>query len=461
MDHHPNHLLALLALCSLRLLAGTGFDTGVSPEQAAALLAPEPGGIACKQAPTRVGDSLGDGRDAAAADSWLRLRGMAESAVIDDAGREIPVVPDTHPPVSVAGRRLALEALRAHGYRLVALLRWDDATWQRGVRDPKGLRQLPLDLREAFGRCRLLAATYGGLIDYWEIDNEPDIGYVEENPETYAAFLKACCLGIRAGAAEKAETLKAEVLRSAKPEAAAPLQNEGSSALLSPRSPVEEKQIAVGEGNNGTVGSSLADGPSTRPVGSSLADGPSTRPVGSSLADGPSTRPVGSSLADGPSTRPVGSSLADGPSTQPVGSSLADGPSTQPVGSSLADGPCARPLVLMGALALPPGPYFEAFATNQGLSYTDGFNYHYYGYAEDFTAPKPQNPKTPSYGDSAYSKNKVQILKLQFKLMKRNITIFPLLLVAILFFELSVQQTALLPDGSNCTTSTQCLTSSC
>jgi hypothetical protein len=50
MDHHPNHLLALLALCSLRLLAGTGFDTGVSPEQAAALLAPEPGGIACKQA---------------------------------------------------------------------------------------------------------------------------------------------------------------------------------------------------------------------------------------------------------------------------------------------------------------------------------------------------------------------------------------------------------------------------
>jgi hypothetical protein len=39
----------------------------------------------------------------------------------------------------------------------------------------------------------------------------------------------------------------------------------------------------------------------------------------------------------------------------------------------------------MAPLALPPGPYFSDFVANGGLSYTDGFNYHYYGYPEDFT----------------------------------------------------------------------------
>jgi hypothetical protein len=38
------------------------------------------------------------------------------------------------------------------------------------------------------------------------------------------------------------------------------------------------------------------------------------------------------------------------------------------------------PLVLMGSLGLPPGPWLERFAANDGFSYTDGFNYHYYGY---------------------------------------------------------------------------------
>jgi hypothetical protein len=39
----------------------------------------------------------------------------------------------------------------------------------------------------------------------------------------------------------------------------------------------------------------------------------------------------------------------------------------------------------MAPLALPPGPWFEAFVANDGLSYTEGFNFHYYGYASDFT----------------------------------------------------------------------------
>ncbi len=43
------------------------------------------------------------------------------------------------------------------------------------------------------------------------------------------------------------------------------------------------------------------------------------------------------------------------------------------------------PLVVMPPLALPPGPYFEQLVENGLFSYTDAFNYHYYGYAEDFS----------------------------------------------------------------------------
>lgn len=44
----------------------------------------------------------------------------------------------------------------------------------------------------------------------------------------------------------------------------------------------------------------------------------------------------------------------------------------------------AAPRVVMGALGLPPGPWLERFAENDGFTYTDGFNFHYYGYADDF-----------------------------------------------------------------------------
>ena len=42
-----------------------------------------------------------------------------------------------------------------------------------------------------------------------------------------------------------------------------------------------------------------------------------------------------------------------------------------------------RPLVLMGALALPPGPWLERAARNGLLDYTDAYNFHFYGFAED------------------------------------------------------------------------------
>jgi hypothetical protein len=39
----------------------------------------------------------------------------------------------------------------------------------------------------------------------------------------------------------------------------------------------------------------------------------------------------------------------------------------------------------MGALALPPGPWLERAARNGLLDYTDAYNFHFYGHAEDLT----------------------------------------------------------------------------
>ena len=47
--------------------------------------------------------------------------------------------------------------------------------------------------------------------------------------------------------------------------------------------------------------------------------------------------------------------------------------------------PPRMPLVLMGALALPPGPWLERAARNGMLDYTDAYNLHFYGFAEDLT----------------------------------------------------------------------------
>ena len=80
----------------------------------------------------------------------------------------------------------------------MVMLRWDRSSWAGGARAGWGHR-LPLDLREAFERGRWLGATYGDLVDGWEIDNEPDIDFGPDNPETYAAFLKAMYLGLHEG----------------------------------------------------------------------------------------------------------------------------------------------------------------------------------------------------------------------------------------------------------------------
>jgi hypothetical protein len=181
-------------------------------------------------------------------EGWLRLRGIAAP---DDRG--------------VAETRDALMKLRAGGSKTCIMLRWP-AGWEKVY--------LPADLREAFENGRKLGAAYGDLVDGWEIDNEPDLGFVPESAERYTAYLKATYLGLKAGSKER--------------------------------------------------------------------------------------------LLDG------GYSLSGSRTNNPQ-------PSTN-------NGTIGEPIVLMGALGLPPGPWLERFAANDGFAYTDGFNYHYYGYAEDFTA---------------------------------------------------------------------------
>jgi hypothetical protein len=44
--------------------------------------------------------------------------------------------------------------------------------------------------------CKPWSKPLAIVVDAWEFDNEPDLMFVNENPETYGAFLKACALGV-------------------------------------------------------------------------------------------------------------------------------------------------------------------------------------------------------------------------------------------------------------------------
>jgi hypothetical protein len=197
---------------------------------------------------------------------WLRVRGIAGSGGEGDhAGR------------TKAGDRAALIALHQRGVRVCVILRWGAGEWKSGGRAGGGHR-LPVDLREAYERGRRLGETYGDIVDVWEIENEPDIGFIADNPEVYAAFLKACYLGLKTGA--RSWELRAKSL-----------------------SWLDRKQGWVS--GLGANSSQLTAHSSSR--------------------------------------------------------------------------------VVMAPLALPPGPYLERIWANGIASYTDGFNYHYYGFAEDFS----------------------------------------------------------------------------
>jgi hypothetical protein len=299
---------------------GWSFDTGLSPEQAREAL---------------VANAIGKPPSG----SWLRLRGIEQWAddgrqkaedgrrTADDKGRE-----------RIRKHREDLAALRSAGFRLVAFVRWSPESWKGGVRTT-GVRQnrLPQDLRDACERCRYLANTYGDLIDYWEIDNEPDISFVQENPETYAAFLKACWLGIAAGRREPSQQLL----------------DEGS------RMSVDGKNA---ESRNAET---------LKQDRSQLLD---AGPRMTELSAESSRLSVDRKNAENRKAEKLKAEA----NVEPITSNQS--PNNQ---SALTTRETSR--VLMAPLALPPGPYFEAFVRNDGLRYTDGFNYHYYGYAEDFS----------------------------------------------------------------------------
>lgn len=172
---------------------------------------------------------------------------------------------------------------------------------QRGVRTavrlfgvPRAIKRegeggrVPADLREAYAYGRRLGLHYD-LVDVWEIHNEPDIGFLAENPETYAAYLKAMYLGVKAGAAN---ALQPGLGR--KIELKEPLTDSAWGLRKRSRADLNLKSAAFMRERR-------------------------------------------------------------------------------------------QPLVIMAPLALPPGPYLERLWENGIASYTDGFDFHYYGYAEDFT----------------------------------------------------------------------------
>jgi hypothetical protein len=273
-------LLGISAAAALPLLVHAnplGFDTGWSPERTEATVS-----------------VLGD---AESVGTWLRVRGMVNSEVwrSDDGVAHAPWSGATV-GTPLVERRAALSRLRMSGHEIVAMLRWSTSSWQHGTRPIRS--QLPIDLTEAFERCRDLARTYGDLVTVWEIENEPDISFVPENAETFAAFHKACALGIIAGRAENMEL--SEKFRS--------------------HTKASAKMMADESANEKTDTPNVAEDP-----------------------------------------------ISD----------------FQLSGFNIS-GTRAASAIMHSPLALPPGPYWNQLVENDILPYTEAFNYHYYGFPEDF-----------------------------------------------------------------------------
>jgi hypothetical protein len=133
-------------------------------------------------------------------EGWMRLRGI-----------DLTMVAET---------REALLTLRAKGIKTCVFLR-------RSIKDWK-VSYLPADLSEAYEHGRKLGATFGDLVDAWEVDNEPDLGFVPESAERYTAFLKATYLGLQRGFAEAKEQSGKSKVQSAQPLAPRPSLSAGA-----------------------------------------------------------------------------------------------------------------------------------------------------------------------------------------------------------------------------------------
>jgi hypothetical protein len=111
---------------------------------------------------------------------------------------------DSRRPVGLIALEVdALHRLTALGFRPIIFLRWGEKTWQNGIR-PGGGQRLPHRLARSLSTGLAEGRIFGRDRRAFEFENEPDISFVQENPETYLAFLKACYLGVKAGAAAAA-----------------------------------------------------------------------------------------------------------------------------------------------------------------------------------------------------------------------------------------------------------------
>ncbi len=184
-------LAIALSVSAMPAWAGSGYDTGVGPGDLVERL-----GIDTNEARRPIGE-------------WLRIRGFAHAPVRKPnppsralTGEEMADAAELE--VRIEETRSALSALRGAGYRGVVLLRWE-REWPSGARRGAATgNRSPLDLREAYRRGFALAATYGDLVDAWEIENEPDAGFFADNADVFGAFYKAVALGLAAGRREPA-----------------------------------------------------------------------------------------------------------------------------------------------------------------------------------------------------------------------------------------------------------------
>lgn len=93
--------------------------------------------------------------------------------------------------------RPAYRQAKAEGFMVVAFGR--ETAELPGVNKRWGLSD---DLAAVFAEGRRIGRDYAAFVDVWELHNEPDVGFVPDLPERYAAHAKALYLGLKAGARE-------------------------------------------------------------------------------------------------------------------------------------------------------------------------------------------------------------------------------------------------------------------
>jgi hypothetical protein len=114
---------------------------------------------------------------------WVRERQVAGNSNKDDKGQ-------------VSGPLVSrLRAMQAAGLHVVAFASAPDAH----VDQPGN--QLPEDLRAVYASSFRQGRDYAGLVDVWEMQGEPDVGYCRDLPDRLAAYNKAVYLGLHDGAA--------------------------------------------------------------------------------------------------------------------------------------------------------------------------------------------------------------------------------------------------------------------